>query len=53
MTWLFFAIALAMVALATLMLVLPFRKQASFNVGDQSDNLAILREQLQQLTLDF
>jgi cytochrome c-type biogenesis protein CcmH len=53
MTWLFFAIALAMVALATLMLVLPFRKQASFNVGDQADNLAILREQLQQLTLDF
>ena len=53
MTWLFFAIAVGMVTLATLALVLPFRKPATFNTGDQADNLAILRDQLQQLTIDF
>jgi len=53
MTWLFFAIAVGMVTLATLALVLPFRKSVTFNTGDQADNLAILRDQLQQLTIDF
>ena len=53
MTWLFFAIALGMVTLATLALVLPLRKPVTFNTGDQADNLAILRDQLQQLTIDF
>lgn len=49
---LFFILALAMTAAATLFLVLPLRKKSSISRGDQEENLTILRDQLAQLEID-
>lgn len=48
----FVLLAVAMIAAAVLILLLPLRKEMHLNRGDQEDNLRILRDQLAQLELD-
>jgi cytochrome c-type biogenesis protein CcmH len=49
----FLAIAISMIILGTAMLVLPLRKKIRFASGEQEENIMILRDQLNQLDVDF
>ncbi len=49
----FLAIAIGMIAIATVLLVLPLRKKNVATTGEQEENIVILRDQLSQLDIDF
>jgi cytochrome c-type biogenesis protein CcmH len=49
----FLAIAVGMIAIATILLVLPLRKKTLAATGEQEENIVILRDQLSQLDVDF
>jgi cytochrome c-type biogenesis protein CcmH len=49
----FLAIAIGMIVLATVFLILPLRKKTANAVGEQEENILILRDQLSQLDVDF
>ena len=49
----FLAIAIGMIAIATVLLVLPLRKKTVAATGEQEENIIILRDQLSQLDIDF
>jgi cytochrome c-type biogenesis protein CcmH len=49
----FLAIAIGMIILGTALLVLPLRKKIRLASGEQEENILILRDQLNQLDVDF
>ena len=49
----FLAIAIGMIILGTALLVLSLRKKIRVASGEQEENIMILRDQLNQLDVDF